>query len=52
VDPGFVAAACCDRRHANILLELLSGSVTVTLVAKGDKEAGGKDGPSAWQGMA
>jgi hypothetical protein len=51
VDPGFVAAACRHRRNASILLEFLSGSVAVAWFAKGDEEAGGTDGPSAWQGV-
>jgi hypothetical protein len=51
VDPGCVAAACRHRRNASILLECLSGSVAVALFATGDEEAGGQDGPSAWQGV-
>jgi hypothetical protein len=51
VDPDFVAAPFRHRRNASILLEFLSGSVAVALFAKGDEEAGGKDGPSSWQGI-
>jgi hypothetical protein len=32
-------------------LQLISRSVAVALFAKGDKEAGGKDGSSAWEGV-
>ena len=51
MDPGLLAAAFRDRRNARIFLEFLGGGVAFPLFAKGHEEAGGKDGPSPWQGV-
>jgi hypothetical protein len=49
VDPGLLAAACGHRRAAGLLLECLGRGRAFALGTKGDEEAGGKDGPGAWQ---
>ncbi len=51
MDPGFLAAAFRHRRNARIFLEFLGRGIAFPLFAKGDEEAGGKDGPGPWQGV-
>ena len=51
VDPGFLAAAFRHGRNPRIFLEFLGRSVAFPLCATGHEEAGGTDGPGAWQGV-
>jgi hypothetical protein len=51
VSPGLFAAPFRDRRNASVFLEVIGRRGAFPLCAEGDEEAGGKDGPSAWQGV-
>ena len=51
VHPGFLATAFRDRGDTCIFLEFRGRGIAFPLFAKGDEEAGGKDGPGSWQGV-
>src|SRR5262245_11152428 len=51
VPPGLLATAFCHRRNTRIFLEVLGRGEAFPLCAKGDEEAGSKDGPGPWQGV-
>jgi hypothetical protein len=51
VDPGRLAAAFRDRRHARLFWECVSGGKAVPWCADGHAAAGSKHGPSPWQGV-